>query len=196
MNGGADPVGFTSGAGGLTVAEVPRWAHAVAGWTKLSDDDIFDKMSEFMQRAHYFAPVPTPSVISDVPKRQILCQLPFKLAYEKYCTVGNDNILTDAGRFRDSQTYRSIPVYVWHAISDPASPVRPAYGLLYLIDWSTFDWIFHSSFDMKTSDPIPDPNVPGSFRIWTQTYCQLQCRNRERNATFYSAADEFLPTSV
>lgn len=195
MNGGADPAGFTGGAGGITVADVPRWAHAVAGWDKLSDDDLFDKLSEFLNRAHYFSPVPVPNIAPDVPQRQILIQMPLRLAYEKLLTVGNDNLQQDAGRFRNSLNFRSIPLDVWHAISDPASPVRPATGLLYVIDWNTFEWVFHSAFDGTVSNPKEDPHVPGAIRQDRQVYTQLKCVNRERNATFYSNATEFLPTA-
>lgn len=196
MNGGSDPVGFTAGAGNLTVAEVPRWAHAVAGWTKLSDDDLFDKMSEFLNRAMYFSPVSYNAEAPNTPQRQILIQMPLRMAYERLLTVANDNLRSDVGMWRNNLNFRSIPMYVWHAISDPASPVRPAHGLLYIIDWNTFDWITHSSFDGSMEEPVHDPNVPGAIKIWRQAYTQLRCLNRERNATFYSGAAEFLPSAT
>lgn len=195
MNGGSNPAGFSGGAGGVTVADVPKWAHATAGWTKLADDDLFDKLSEFLNRAMYFSPVTYPSLAPQVPNRQILIQMPVRLAYERLLTVANDNLQSDVGKWRDNLNFRSIPMTVWHAISDPASPVRPAYGLLYVIDWGTFEWVFHSSFDGRPDDPVRDPNVPGSIKQWRQVYTQLKCVNRQRNAAFYSGAAEFLPTS-
>jgi len=193
MNGGSDPAGFTAGAGGLTVAEVPRWAHAVAGWTQASDDDLFEKISEFLNRAMYFSPVSYNAEAPNTPSRQILIQMPLRLVMERVQTTANDNTKSDVGMWRNQLNFRSIPMYTWHAISDPASPVRPAYGLLYIIDWNTFDWVTHSSFSGQLNKPVHDPNIPGAIKMWRQAYTQLRCLNRERNATFYSSNPEFIP---
>lgn len=194
MNGGGDPAGFTAGAGGITVASVDRWAHAVAGWTAASDDDLFQKLSEFLNRARYFAPVPIPSLTPETPTRQILIQMPLRLVMEELQTAANDNLRNDVGMFRNSLNFRSIPMTVWHAISETGAPNLPTEGRLYVIDWNTFEWVFHSAYDGRVSPPVQDPLVPGAIRQWREVYTQVKCLNREKNAAFNSSASEFIPS--
>lgn len=187
LNGGEDPSGFALGAGELTVSDEPRWAHAVAGFSKLSDDDLFAKLSEFMHRAKYLAPQGASTIDPSTPNRIVLVQHQVFTAWEKLQVAGNENFRSDVGMWRGAINFRSIPVRIWHVISEPDSPQKPdSYGILYALDLNTLKWLVHSAFDFKLSDPVMDPNVPGQVKMWRQAYCQLLCTNRERNLTMHT----------
>lgn len=188
LNGGADPSGFALGAGEVLKADVPRWAHAVCGFNKLSDDDLFGKISEFMHRAKYLAPESASPIDPSTPDRVILTQHQVFTQWEKLQVAGNENFRSDVGMWRGAVNFRSIPVKIWHVISEEDSPEKPSgYGILYCLDLNTLKWLVHAGFDFKLSEPVADPNVPGQIKMWRQAYCQLLCTNRERNLTAYTA---------
>jgi hypothetical protein len=129
MNGGDDPTGFTTvGAGGILKAAEARWPNAVAKFAKVNDDDFFDKISQFLNRVRTMAVVPNPGVFPTYRPRVGYVQEPMKRALERYFTASNENIGDDAGVYRGASHFRSVPFTIWHAMSDPASPVRPTTG--------------------------------------------------------------------
>lgn len=187
LNGGADPTGFTSGIGNILKADVPRWGHAVCGYTAVSDADMFDKISRFMHTVKYLAPHNPPEAFPTSPDRCIHVQTEVFLAIERLQTTANENLKNDLGMFRGQANFRSIPIDIWHAISDADSPTKPTgYGVFYVLDYNSFKWITHSAFNFDLSPATLDPNVPGAIKQWRLGYCQLLCVNRERNLVGYT----------
>lgn len=182
LNGGGNPTGFSTGAGEIAVADVPRWGHAVCGFNKLSDDDLFDKLSEFFLRAKYEAPSSANTLDPSTPSRIVLCQHQVFTAWERLQTTANDNLKSDLGMWRGAINFRSVPVKVLHVISEDDSADKPNdHGLLYALDLNTLKLIVHSGFNFKLSEPTEDPNIPGQIKMWRQAYVQLLCTNREKN---------------
>lgn len=195
MHDGDDPTGFTAGAGGITKAVEPRWANAVAKFSKISQDDFFDKISQFMNRVNINAVVPNPSVASDVPARIIYVQEPVKRACERYFSVANENMGTDAGTYRDANYYRSIPITIWHAMSSPDSPVRPSTCTVKFIDWNAFMYLVNSAFDRKVTGPVMLPNVPGQMVVYQESWHALHCTRRDRCMHMTSDTAELQPSA-
>jgi hypothetical protein len=196
MHGGDDPTGFTAGAGGITKAQESRWPNAVAKFAKISQDDFFDKLDQFLNRVRMMALVPHPAVASEVPARVIYCQEPVKRAVARYFMASNDDIGNDGGVYRDANFFKSIPITIWHAMSDPASPVRPATGTVKLIDWNAFMFQAHSAFDRKTTGPLMLPNIPGQMVAYTETWHGLHCTRRDRNLEMTTATEELQPSAA
>lgn len=196
LNGGNDPVGHSAGAGGITKAAEPRWPNAVAKFDKISADDYFDKLSQFLNRVRIMAVVPNPSVAPDVPRRVNYVQEPVKRAVERYMQAANDNWGSDAGVYRDACMYRSIPITIWHAMSSPDSPVRPETCVSLLVDWNAFMYQVHSAFDQKITGPLMLPNVPGQMVSYNETWHALHCTRRDRCMYMYSDNADLQPSAT
>lgn len=181
MNGGLDPVGHATGKGGITVASEPDFTNAVGKFAKISPDDFFDKISQFLNRVKGMAVTPNPSVVPDAPRRVGYVQEPVKRAIERYMQGGNDSLGNDAGLYRDANFYRNIPFTIWHAMSSPASPVRPTTGTVLLVDWNAFLYQVHSKYDQKITGPLMLPNVPGQMVAYNETWHGMHCSRPDRN---------------
>lgn len=167
---------------GPTVAEVPRWGHAVAGFDTLADDDLFDKISEFYHRVKYYVPDGARTIDSGEPSRCILTNAPVFLAWERVQTSANDDLRNDVGVWRGAINFRSTPVKILHSQSEPDSAATPdGHALVYALDLNTLKLWIHTDFNFNLSEPIKDPNVPGQVKMWRELYTQLACINREKN---------------
>ena len=196
LNGGLDPVGHSAGAGGIAVADEPRWGNAVAKFAKVSPEDFFDKISQFLNQVRSMAVVPNPSVVPDAPRRVGYVQEPVKRAIERYMQGANDNLGNDSGLYRDANFYRNIPFTIWHAMSSPDSPVRPTTATVQVIDWNAFIYQVHSSFDQKITGPLMLPNVPGQMVAYNETWHALHCTRRDRQMYMTSDTDAYQPAAA
>lgn len=186
LYGGGNPSNHSGGAAGITVAEAPRWAHAVGGFDKISDDDLFDKLQEFHIRVNAYVPEGVPALDSGMPERCILCQSPVFVQWARLQQVANDNPGRDLGMWRDAIWYSGTPVKWWPAFSEPDSSGTPTgYGLIYDLDLTTLKLAFHSGFqfDLEVREPQDQPRV-----IWLvrEGYYQLICVRRNRNLVMYT----------
>lgn len=190
LNGGAD---VAYGISGITVSDVPRWGHAVAGFSKVSDDDLFDKLSQFMHRSKYYVPEGARTIDSYEPYRCILANYLVFTRWEQLQTVANDDLRNDIGMWRGDINFRSVPVKINHAQSEPDSPETPTdHALLYLLDLNNWRLFVHPDFNFTLSEPIKDPNIPGAIKQWRELYCQLACTNREKQLVAYTDSPEFI----
>ena len=191
LNGGGDITAKEYS--GPTQATVPRWSNAVCGFTKLSDDDLFKKISNFYHSAKYYVPDGARAIDSATPDRCILCNLPVFLAWEELQTAANDDLRHDLGMWRGSINFRSTPVKILHAQSDPNSSSTPDdHALVYALDLTTLKLWVHKDYNFNLSEPHESENVPGQITMWREAYLQTACINREKNLTAYSEAAEFL----
>jgi hypothetical protein len=196
MHGGDDPSGFPTGAGGILRADEARWPNAVCKFAKVSDDDLFDKIEQFLNRVRTMAVIPNPSQVSEVPARVLYTIEPIKRAVSRYMTANNDNTGDDAGVYRGASYYKGIPITVWHALSDPSSPVKATTGVMKLIDWNSFEYIVHSNFDQKITGPTMLPNVPGQMVLVNETWHGLHCNRRDRNMQMTTDTAELQPSAA
>ena len=186
LYGGTDPSNFSGGAAGVTVSQVPRWAHATAGFQKVSQSDLFDKLFEFHTRVNHYVPTGVNALDSATPERCILCQHPVYVTWSRLQHVANDNPGRDLGMWRDAIAFGSTPVKYLPVLSEPDSSATPSgYGLLYDLDLTTIKLCIHSrySFDLQVREPAHQPDVIWLFR---EGYVQLICVRRNRNLVAYT----------
>lgn len=196
MNGGDDPTGFPAGAGGVTKADEPLWPNAVAKFAAVSQDDLFDKIDQFLNRVKTQAVVPHPSNAPEVPQRVGYTIDPIKRAIGRFLAASNDDTGNDAGVYRDACFYKSIPFTIWHAMGDPSSPVKASTGKIKLIDWNTFMYQTHSAFNQKITGPVMLPNIPGQMVMYKETWHGLHCVRRDRNLDLVTDTTELQPTAT
>lgn len=193
MNGGDDPAGFPTGAGGILKAEEPRWPNAYGRFNKISQDDFFDTLSQFLNRVRLQSVVPHPSLVTEIPSRVCYVQEPVKRACERYFSVSNEQIGNDGGVYRGANFFRDIPITIWHAMSEPNSPVQDPIGTVRLIDWNSFELIFHSAFDQKITGPLMLPDVPDQMVCYNTSWLALHCNRRDRNLLMQTSTPELQP---
>ncbi len=194
--GGLDPVGHTGGKGGIPVATEPLFTNAVGKFAQVTQDDFFDKVDQFLNNVKMLAYVSHPCATPETPSRIGYVIDPIKRAIGRYLSESNENIGNDAGAYRDACFYRSVPFDIWHALSDPQSPVQATVGELMLVDWNSFDLKVHAAFDQKITGPVELPNVPGQNVLSDQTYWALHCRRPDRNLYMTTATTELQPASA
>lgn len=193
LNGGGDVTAKEYS--GPTTATVPRFANAVAGYNKLSDDDAFKTISQFYHMAKYYVPDGAKALDSASPDRCVLANAPTFLAWEELQTAANDDLRNDLGMWRGAINFRSTPVKINHAQSDPGGAATPSdHALIYALDLTTLRLWVHADYNFALSEPVKDSggNVPGEVKMWRELYAQLACINREKNLTMYSANPEFI----
>lgn len=190
LNGGADVV---YGVSGISVAEVPRWGHAVAGWNTLSDDDAFHKISEFLLRSKYYVPEGAKTIDTGAAKRCCLVNHKTFLHWEKVQTSANDDLRDDVGIWRGAIKFMSMPVKYLPVMSEPDSPVTPTdEALIYVLDLNTWKMFIHRNYNFKLSPPVMDPFTPDAVHQWRQVYAQLACVNREKNLVMRTTNPQFV----
>lgn len=190
LNGGADPV---YGVSGVEVATTPRWGHAVCGFDNIGDDDLFKKFSQFMHRAKYYVPEGANSIVPADADRIILVNYLMFVLWEELQTLANDDLQSDVGKWRGAVNFRSVPVKINHAQSEPDSAATPSdHALAYMLDLNTWKLWIHSDFNFALSEPIKDPNIPGAIKQWRELYAQLACLKRENNLVAYTTASQFI----
>lgn len=195
-NGGDDPSGISGGIGGITAAQEPKWPNAYGEFAAISQDDFFDVITKFLNRAKTKHVVPHPALVSEMPNRVLYTQEPIQRAIERYLAASNQNTGKDAGAYRGSPMYGEIPITIWHVMSSPDSPVRPAKGTCMLIDWETFHYVVHSQLDRKMHGPELLPNIPGQFVVAEETAHLLHCTRRDRNLRLETDTVSLQPDSV
>lgn len=195
MNAGDDPAGHTGGAGGITKASEPKWPNAVGEFAKVSQEDLFDLISQFLNRVKTMAIVPHPTNVPEVPDRVLYTIEPVQRAIERFYSASNENLGQDAGVYRNRPMFRGIPFVIWHALSDPDSEVQDSVGTVRLIDWNTFTLTVHENFDQKITGPIMLPNVPGQMVMYNESWLALDCVRRDRNLYLSTATTDLQPSS-
>lgn len=192
MNGGGDPAQAASGAAGVLVATVPRWAHAVCGYTKVSDDDLFAKLHEFRIRVNYHVPEGSRALDSSQANRIVLVQHPVFEQWARLQTAANDDLRSDVGMWRGALNFMGTPVRFLPVISTPGDAETPSgSGLFYDLDLNTWRYQVHSSFgfDMEVADKA---DTPGTIHAWREGYSQLICVNREKNLVGYTTTSDLI----
>lgn len=178
---------------GPTVAEVPRFDNAVCGFTKLSDDDLFKKISDFYHTAKYYVPEGARTIDPGDPSRCVLVNVPVFLAWEELQTAANDALRNDLGMWRGAINFRSTPVKILHSQSDADSAATPSdHANVYALDLNTCKLWVHTNYNFTLSKPILDPNIPDQVKMWRQAYVQFACINREKNLVARTDAAQFL----
>jgi len=157
--GGLDPSGFSSGVGGLSSTDYPRYANGSFKYSEVSNGDLFKKWAEAHEKCNFEPPYSYEGELSpQAPNWVNYTTYPVVSAIQDFLTTANDNLKSDAGMFRGSVTFKGTPVRSVAALDDESSDAYDSQHPIYGLDWSKLYWFFQSGWDMKITGPLTLPN--------------------------------------
>ena len=178
--GGGDPSGFTSGAAGLTVATAPQWKNGNFGYADVSQNDLCVKLSEAMEKSYYEPPRSYASLEDSKPQFVLYTTYPVWEAFQSLQTSSNDNLGTDIGRFRNTVTFKGVPMTWVPALTNSGSPVRDTQHPIYGMDWSVFKMFFFTGWDWKMMPPETPDNQPTARKVYMIARRNYRCMSRRQ----------------
>lgn len=192
LYGGDDPYA-TGRPGALSVATYTKYTNPVAKFSTVSDENLFDFVESFFMQRKLMGAVPNPRLLPDTPSDVWYTQLPLHNAVKRYLQASNENVGMDVGRYKGQPMYKQVPITVWHALGHPDSPVAPSGCESYIIDWNSFEYGVHPSYDRKVEGPLQMPYVPDGRYMTTQHWHQLVCQRPDRNLKLVSDTASLAP---
>lgn len=181
FNGGA-PSGWTNGIDLISPTTYPQYKNGTATFLSINDGDLLPSL-EILNRITYFqSPISYASIVDGMPQYvNYTCQSNI-VAYSSYLTAANDNMESDAGRYRGSKLFGGNP-WVWVPKLD-ADTDKPLYG----VDWSACEFVFLDDWDIKRQSPIPvGSHQEHAWVVPTEIIGQFRYKDRRRGYVVYHA---------
>lgn len=163
--GGGNPSGFTTTAG-LDASTVTQWKNGNFGYADVSQTDLCPKLAEAMEKSYYEPPRSYAQLEDSKPQFVLYTTYPVWEAMQNLQTSSNDNLGTDIGRFRNTVTFKGVPMTWVPALTNAGSPVRDTQHPIYGMDWSVFKMFFKNGWDWKMLDPEVPNNQPTARKVY------------------------------
>lgn len=153
---GADPSGWTDGAGGLATATYPKWKNYSGTYVTVSRDDLIEKVVNAMDFT-YFMPVKPYAEIGGGAPDYGLCTVHSVLAtMRKLLEANNDNLGNEVAwgaKGQGTVNVRGIPVEWVPALDNSESAAVDTSNPFYGINWNKFEWFYRSGQNMVKQPP-------------------------------------------
>jgi hypothetical protein len=155
----------------------------------MSSEDFGRKLSESVDKCHFSPPRPSGET---VPSRSSYGLYSGYKAYADYQDLlynMNDNIGSDAGKFRGGppsnsigqQLFRGIPWEWVPALTEVGGTARDLNEPVYGLNWDTFQVKSYDDWFMKRHAPIKLDDAHNTVVQWMDTAYQYYCTNRRAN---------------
>lgn len=187
FNGGA-PSGYSS-VGGVSPTTYPKWKNGTFTYTSVSNDDFCRKLSEAVDKCHFAPPKPMGENVPSRSKYKLYSTYYVFQRYQDLLYSMNDNIGSDAGKYRGgspssqigSQNFRGIPWEWVPALTEVGGTARDLNEPIYGVNWDTFEVKTYGDWFMKRGKPIRLDNAHNVLVTWMDTGLQYCCTNRRAN---------------
>jgi hypothetical protein len=170
---GEDPTNFSSGAGGLAVADYPNWANYTATYTAVSKTDLIRKWRRAATMTKFKPPTEMPSYNTG-DRYGYFTNYDVLGVLEELLEDQNDNLGNDLASKDGKTLFRRIPV-TWVPKLDNDS-LDPVYG----IDWGVFGARFLEGFFMREQGMKRAPNQHTVLQNFIDNSLNLCCTDRRR----------------
>lgn len=178
-----DPVGFPSGAANVLSATEARWQNWENIYSKVSKDDLIEKMREAVYRTDFQPPIDLPQY-SAGQATGIYTVYTVLRKFERALEKQNDSLGNDLAS-KDGQTlFRRIPVEAVPYLDASMASQEPIFG----IDWADFQPMFRTGRFMKEKKPAVAPNSHSTVVVHMDTTLQYIARDRRRHWRIQKAA--------
>jgi hypothetical protein len=180
---GGDPSGFAAGAGGLTVAEAPRWQNYTDAYTSMSKGDLVMKMRRAIRRMRFVSPVSIDDYRRGSGQRyRIYTTESVVEALENLAEQQNDRLGYDIARTDGQTVFKGMQLkHVWKLDEDTQNPI-------YFLDFNTFYPVFLRGFMMNESGPAKVPGQHTTIGVDIDSTLNILCTDRRSNGVIYQAA--------
>jgi hypothetical protein len=183
---GGDPSGFTSGAAGVKVADVPNWKNYSFRYKSAgSRDDLVAKLRKAIAHCYFKAP----KAFSELAGGKAESDWAFYTTYnviadlEKLLESRNDNLGADLMKYAGSVVVRGNPL-VWSPELEAQDSENPIYG----VNHKTLQVHFKTGKDMVWHPPAKAAKQHTTMEVHCDSWLNLICLNRRRNFVGYVAS--------
>lgn len=181
---GGDPSGFSAGAAGVSVSDVPNWKNWSGNYTSVSRDDLVAKMRKAIAHTYFQAPKQFAELAGGKGDSDWAFYTTYSVLedLEKLLESRNDNLGVDLAKYAGSVVVKGNPV-IWVPYLDSNDSSNPIYG----VNHKTLQYHFKTGYDMKWSPPMKAANQHTVRNVFCDSFGTLCCFNRRRNFVLYVA---------
>lgn len=185
---GGNPVGFSSGAGGIDSASYTRWQNWTGDYTNFTDTDLVDKFQDATFYTDFISPIG--NQFSEVKDPEfdlmILCNWASLKEIKKIAKSQNESLGFDLDAVRDKVTFQGTPFVVASKLGDGSIThvTNPFIG----IDFSTFFPFVKRGEWMRKTTVGPTQGAHNRMENWTDCCMNIICDNRRRQWILGQAA--------
>jgi hypothetical protein len=156
---GADPAGWTLGAGEIPTATYEAWKNWTGSWDVVTRDDLGEKILTALDMCDFTAPHPYPQVGGAEPSWGLYSPYSVYTQVRRQLELANDNLGREWGWGATGQpVVRGIPFeFVSYLANDTDDPV---YG----VNWAKTDYVYKQGNAMKPL-PLLTPNLQPTVRV-------------------------------
>ena len=173
---GGDPSGFSDGAAGVKVSDVPNWSNWSFNYdTAGSRDDLVAKLRKAITHTKFKSPKPYNNLDKSgntdwafYTNYDVIAEL------EKLLESRNDNLGADLAKYMGSVLVKGNPV-IWVPALDSETD-DPIYG----VNHQVLAWHFKTGYDFVEHKPIAAPNQHLVRNVFIDTSGNFVCYNRRR----------------
>lgn len=175
---GGDPSGWSEGAGGISVATVPRWKNYTFSYTAPTEGDLLRKVRRAMDytkfiSAHSFSELAgAKHDFCNYTVHAIIEQL------EDQLRARNDNLGTDLGKYDGQVTIRSTPVRWVPALDNAEYDTYDSTSPWYGVNWGNFQYFFRKGRDMMVGKPKQAPLSDTGRNVFLDSWGNARMLNR------------------
>lgn len=164
----------------LDPAVVTQWRNGAFGYADVSQSDLCPKLSEAMEKSYYEPPRSYAQLEDSKPQFVLYTTYPVWEAFQSLQTSSNDNLGTDIGRFRNTVTFKGVPMTWVPALTNAGSPVRDTQHPIYGMDWSVFKMFYKKGWDWRPMPPETPDNQPTARKVYMIARRNYKVYNRRQ----------------
>lgn len=179
---GGDPSGFTAGAAGIAVADIPRWKNWTFGYENASVD-LVRKVKFAMWSTHFEAPVPYPELGYSKAQWVMFTTYTTREALERLAETRNDNLGPDVAKYIDAILIGGVPVKAVPYLQANDSS-HPIYG----INWRHFRPFIKTGTFMRRTGPFRAARQHTVREVHFDTWMNYCCYDRREGGFVGSIA--------
>lgn len=172
---GGNPTGFTGGCAGIDSTTYTRWKNYTFNYTKVTPDDLVDKLKRALAFTHFMAPVPHPELGYGKSDYCIFTTYRIQSPLERLAESRNDNLGPDVAKYLNQVVVGGAPVK-WVPYLEANDTSDPLYG----VNWQVFRPYVKRGVDMRRNPPKIGADQHSVREVHYDNFCQYIALNRRR----------------
>lgn len=152
---GADPDGFSSGAGNIATGTYDKWKNYTGTYTQTSRDDLIEKVINACDFCYFKAPRQYPEIGGGESNWGFYTVHSVLATMRRLLQSGNDNLGPDVARWANAVSIRGNTVTWVPALTNSDSDAYDDSAPFYGINWGKFEYFFKTGRNMIKHPPKP-----------------------------------------